>query len=247
MMFKKEILILMIVFIVATLFLVLLTSNVEAAEYTVKKNDSLWKIARKQYNLKDKVSIDKAWRAISQTNKLKSPDKLKAGDKLNIPDENKIEALYATYRKTHVPVNVKRAKATGIPNAPKGWEYWKSENTLVTAYPPKSKKYGRFNDGRTSIGHNAFVLDGVAAYPGAVPYYTKVYVPASTEKTWKWGDVGFREVDDTGGAMKSSWKRRRRLHIDVRMIDRDICMLWGDPYIVVHYYRKTKTPAIASL
>ena len=75
----------------------------------------------------------------------------------------------------------------------------------VTAYCPCKKCCGKFANGKTATGKNAY-LPGVAADPKLLPYGTKLEIPG----------VGIRIVDDTGGAMRAAGKKGI-YHIDVRM------------------------------
>jgi 3D (Asp-Asp-Asp) domain-containing protein len=154
---------------------------------TVRKNDSLWKIAKRVYGQGSK------WRIIYQANsqKIKNPNVIRAGQVLVIPPKN---------------TKLKKVKKrSGRIQAPAGYEYVGTVRAHVTGYCPCSICCGRHANGRTSIRDNAWILNGCAADPSAIPYRWKVYIPG----------IGFREVDDTGGAMKRSW-RRGIYHIDLR-------------------------------
>ena len=85
-------------------------------------------------------------------------------------------------------------------------EWPKVIRMLVTAYCPCEKCCGKFADGLTSTGKNAWQIDGVAADPRILPYNTKLVIPG----------VGIRVVDDTGGAMRRSTEEKKIFHIDVR-------------------------------
>ncbi len=76
----------------------------------------------------------------------------------------------------------------------------------ATAYYPGKECYGKFADGKTAIGRDAWKTFGVAADPKLLPYGTKLEIPG----------VGIRIVDDTGGAMRQSAKKGI-YHIDIRM------------------------------
>ncbi len=110
---------------------------------------------------------------------------------------------------------------------PEGYVYWKTVKARVTAYEPSKRCCGRFADGKTSTGGNAWKMDGCAAYPGALPYGTLVHIPG----------IGFRKVDDTGPAMRRSWARGR-YHIDVRMKYFYQARRWGLKSMDVKLYRK---------
>lgn len=90
----------------------------------------------------------------------------------------------------------------------------------VTAYCPCSRCCGAHADGRTAWwgGTNRGFADrpGVAVDPRAIPYGTDVWIPG----------VGWREADDTGGAMRRSWEAGH-VHIDVRFQDHDEARRWG--------------------
>ncbi len=111
---------------------------------------------------------------------------------------------------------------------PKGYVYWKTVRAKVTAYDPSRRSCGRFADGKTSIGESAWVMDGVASDPLAIPYGTYVVIPG----------VGGRTVDDTGSAMRTSWRRYRRFHLDVRVHYPYQAKQWGVKYLDVKLYRK---------
>ncbi|MHC4713964.1 MAG: hypothetical protein ACYTAN_11955 [Planctomycetota bacterium] len=117
-------------------------------------------------------------------------------------------------------------KATS--RVPAGYVYWKTVRAKVTAYDPSRRSCGRFADGKTSIGQNAWVMDGVASDPRVVPYGTYVVIPGA----------GGRTVDDTGSAMRRSWRRYRRVHLDLRMKYPYQAKRWGVKYLDIKLYRK---------
>jgi len=96
---------------------------------------------------------------------------------------------------------------------------------MVTAYCPCARCCGSFADGRTSIGKSAW-RPGLAAAPQALPYGTRIFVPG----------YGLSEVDDTGGAMRRSWRTRGQIHIDVRMNYHYEARVWGVQYLNVRIY-----------
>lgn len=100
-------------------------------------------------------------------------------------------------------------------------------DALVTAYCPCRKCCGRGSPGRTSRGTTAWV-PGIAADPKAIRYGTEIFVPG----------YGLRKVDDTGGAMRQSWRRRGRLHLDIRMTYHWQARKWGRRYMKVRVYNK---------
>jgi len=114
--------------------------------------------------------------------------------------------------------------------APTGYRYWKTVRAKVTAYEPSARCCGPYANGRTSIGQNAWVMDGVAADPIAIPYGTYCLVPG----------VGGKTVDDTGSAMRESWRSNGRYHIDVRVPYYSQAKRWGVKYLDVKLYKKIK-------
>jgi 3D (Asp-Asp-Asp) domain-containing protein len=107
------------------------------------------------------------------------------------------------------------------PEPPPGYRYWGTVVAKVTAYEPSRVSCGIFADGKTSTRRNAWKMDGCAVDPEAIPYGTLVWVPG----------VGWRMADDTGSAMKRSWKKGV-YHIDVRMGTVSQCRRWGSQDMV---------------
>ena len=98
---------------------------------------------------------------------------------------------------------------------------------VVTAYCPCSKCCGYATPGRTSTGRSAW-KPGIAADPRALPYGTEIYVKG----------YGRRRVDDTGGAMRRSWRRKGVLHLDIRMTYHYQAVRWGRKMMKVRIYKK---------
>ena len=73
-----------------------------------------------------------------------------------------------TYSATAAPV----VSAPAPDGAPPGYVYWKTVRAKVTAYEPGRRSCGKYANGKTSIGQNAWIMDGVAADPRAIPYGT---------------------------------------------------------------------------
>ncbi len=111
---------------------------------------------------------------------------------------------------------------------PEGYVYWKTVTARVTAYDPSYRCCGRFADGKTATMKNAWVLDGVAVDPRAIPYGTKAWIPG----------IGLREADDTGVAMKRSWSREGVYHIDVRLKYFYQARNWGVKILEVPLFRR---------
>lgn len=100
--------------------------------------------------------------------------------------------------------------------------------TLVTAYCPCRKCCGRDANGVTSTGRNAFRYQGVAADPKAIPYGRYVRIPG----------VGFRKVDDTGGAMRQSWRKKGIVHLDLRFRQHKDALNWGRRWMFVDVFTR---------
>lgn len=138
-----------------------------------------------------------------------------------VPVESSGGAAIETVAKQSAGDAVSSASASG------DYVYWKTIRARVTAYDPSWRSCGKFADGKTSIGRNAWRTDGVATDPKAIPYGSIVHIPG----------IGFRTVDDTGSQMKKSWSRGL-YHIDVRMLYHHQARRWGNQYMDVKLYRK---------
>lgn len=75
----------------------------------------------------------------------------------------------------------------------------------VTAYCPCARCCGSFANGRTSTKTNAW-RPGIASDPSVIPYGTEITVPG----------YGTAKVDDTGSAMRKSWRNESIIHLDIR-------------------------------
>jgi 3D (Asp-Asp-Asp) domain-containing protein len=104
--------------------------------------------------------------------------------------------------------------------------YQKTIIAKVTGYTPGKESCGIYADGITSTGANAWSLWGVAADPKALPYGTLIYIPG----------VGYREVDDTGSAMREAWSKDKKVHIDLRFNNVKEALQWGVREIKVHIF-----------
>jgi len=137
---------------------------------------------------KAKYGDGNRWTWIYRANrkKIRNANRIKPGLELVIPDK-------------------KPPKPKPRSRVPKGYEIWKKVTAKLTAYEPGYRSCGKFADGKTSIGKSAWKMDGCATDPRAIPYGTLVDIPG----------IGIREVDDTGAAMRRSW-RRGRYQIDIR-------------------------------
>ena len=119
----------------------------------------------------------------------------------------------------------------------------------VTAYCPcaiccgKSKSHSLY--GITSIGVNVLSNNpndayGIAADPRVLPYNTKIYVPGyweSLQNNKSFVPNEMIRVDDTGGAMRQSWKNERVIHLDVRYRTHKAAKSWGVKYMKVFVYQ----------
>lgn len=104
--------------------------------------------------------------------------------------------------------------------------YQKTLIAKVTGYTPGEESCGIYADGITSTGTDAWTLWGVAADPKALPYGTLIYIPG----------VGYREVDDTGSAMREAWSKDKQVHIDLRFNNVKEALQWGVRHIQVHVF-----------
>jgi 3D (Asp-Asp-Asp) domain-containing protein len=129
-----------------TLLLFAFAQPVEA--YTVKRGDSLWKIAKRHYG------DGRKWRRIYIVNrtKIRRPNHIRPGMKLRIPDATKDVV-------------------------PDGYEYWKTVNATVKAYCPCRRCCAGHHDGKTALGDRATNLDGVAVSFKAIPKRTMMKIP----------------------------------------------------------------------
>ena len=108
---------------------------------------------------------------------------------------------------------------------PGGYVFWKTVRARVTAYDPSERCCGDSADGFTSLNDNAWVMDGAAVDPRAIPYRSVLEIPG----------IGLREADDTGSAMAHSWDAGE-YHVDVRMAYYYEAKLWGVKYLDVKVY-----------
>ena len=93
----------------------------------------------------------------------------------------------------------------------------------ATGYCPCSICCGTDSDGKTSLGKNA-LKPGVAADPRAIPYGTLLHIPGYDHPDLEGKHV---RVDDTGGAMRQSWRKHGKYHIDVRFKTHKEALEWG--------------------
>lgn len=108
-------------------------------------------------------------------------------------------------------------RTEGLIPVPAGYRLAAVHRAKLTAYEPSRLSCGEFADGVTSTGRNAMVPDGVAVAPEVIPYGSLLFIPG----------IGFRRADDTGGAMVTAWRRRRQVHVDIRMRTIPECREWG--------------------
>jgi 3D (Asp-Asp-Asp) domain-containing protein len=124
--------------------------------------------------------------------------------------------------------NTEQPKEDDVNIVPEKYEYDKTIWAKVTAYTPGEESCGKFADGFTSIGRNAWVINGVAAAPKVIPYGSWVHIPG----------VGYREVDDTGSAMRKSWTKDKIFHVDLRFQTVKQAREWGIRWLPVHIYKE---------
>lgn len=133
-----------------------------------------------------------------------------------------------TYKKLYSKMWISKIFITRIPLPLFPYKLKKKVMAKVTGYEPSQRSCGKFADGKTSIMENAYELTGVAADPAILPYGTVVYIPS----------IGYRTVDDTGSAMKKSWRQKKQLHLDVRFLTIKEAMEWGLKYMEVEIYER---------
>jgi 3D (Asp-Asp-Asp) domain-containing protein len=92
---------------------------------------------------------------------------------------------------------------------------WLCIRAKVTAYCACRICCGKHANGRTSRNRDA-KLPGVAVDPCAIPYGSQVKIPGK----------GTFLADDTGGAMRQSWKKKI-YHVDLRMKTHKEARRWG--------------------
>ena len=100
----------------------------------------------------------------------------------------------------------------------------------MTGYTPGEESCGKYADGFTSIGENAWATGGIAADPRLLPYGTMVLIPG----------VGYRIVDDTGSAMRKAWREKGETHIDLRFQTVPEAKTWGVQEHVIHIFEPEK-------
>ena len=113
----------------------------------------------------------------------------------------------------------------------KSYRYHRSLKAKVTGYTPGEESCGPFADGYTSTGSNAWSPWGVATDPTHLPYGALVFIPG----------VGYREVDDTGSAMRDAWRKRKETHIDLRFQELNAAKEWGVRHMTVHIFLPEET------
>ncbi len=116
---------------------------------------------------------------------------------------------------------------------------WLDIPAAVTAYTPGPESCGVSTDGRTSINRSTDSFPyGIAADPQILPYKTRVLVPGYLPKSYP-GKAW--EVDDTGGAMRQSWRKEGLVHLDLRYKTVLSAKRWGEQWIMVSVETKHLT------
>lgn len=137
-------------FIVALTFLMILMFSVTAAAqgttYTVKKGDTLWKIASKyQIGISELIAANK---------QLKDPNMIYVGQKINIPEASPLQSLEAEVIRL---INIERTNR-GIPALKTNWQLsrvarYKSQDMINKNYfSHQSPTYGSPFDMMKSFG-----------------------------------------------------------------------------------------------
>lgn len=96
----------------------------------------------------------------------------------------------------------------------------------VTAYCPCRHCCGKYADGKTSTGKNAW-LRGAAVDPQTISYGSRIYIPG----------YGTVQADDTGVAMRKA-ARQGKVLIDVRFVLHQDALNWGRQKLTVRVYDK---------
>jgi len=139
--------------ILLSMLIVLMSRGAIGYDYKVKKNDSLWKIAKREYGR------GSWWPKIFRVNAHKlprGPSRIRPGMILTIPSANLDSS-----------------------DAPVGYYLWREQKTLVKAYCPGPCCCGPNANGLTAppCYDNAWVTDGVAVPPAVIPYRSLVKIP----------------------------------------------------------------------
>lgn len=92
---------------------------------------------------------------------------------------------------------------------------YKKVQAMVTAYCPCAKCCGSHADGKTATMTDASTPGAAVAW-GAIPRRSRIHIPG----------YGWTVADDTGGAMRQSW-RRGVIHVDVRFPTHAEAREWG--------------------
>jgi 3D (Asp-Asp-Asp) domain-containing protein len=111
-------------------------------------------------------------------------------------------------------------------------QYQQAIWATLTAYDRGKCCCGPKANGYTSTGRDASNCDGVAVDPRAIPYGSVVHISG----------VGYRLVDDTGEAMRKSWRVRGAPHIDIRMDTHNDAKLFGRQFCPVTVFSDKKLP-----
>lgn len=132
----------------------------------------------------------------------------------------------------------------------KGKEYKPFKvKAVITAYSPDEKGLGKgghkFADGKTSIGDNAWILNGVS---GAKKQETRNKLGYSYRDKIAIPGFGIKEIDDCGGDMEKTHKRggirlkkgwvNTQYHFDVRMASAKRANQFGEQIRIVTIYKR---------
>lgn len=96
---------------------------------------------------------------------------------------------------------------------------WKRMFVTTTAYTWLDDGFDHLigaGDGRTSIGKDARSTYGIAADPRAIPYGSTIFVEG----------YGTYRVDDTGGALRRSYRNNGEIVLDLRIPNRRYDGVW---------------------
>lgn len=102
-------------------------------------------------------------------------------------------------------------------------------SAIVTAYCPCRRCCGKYADGITATGRNAYTTRGVAVDGKLIKKGSWVTIPG----------VGKFLADDVGGAMRQSAKKGR-YHVDLRFSTHEEALQWGRKELDIFIQKDSK-------
>lgn len=138
-----------------------------------------------------------------------------------LTQERSIRTLKRQLEVANTKIRSMRIKVPNIEDiAVKPKMYYEEMNMRVTAYCPCEQCCGRYSDGITATGNDAY-QKGVAVDPSVIPYGSAIDIPG----------YGAVEADDCGAAIKKN-------RLDVRFKTHQEALNWGVKYLTVRVYKK---------